>query len=478
MRSIHADTAKTNGVFDHFFQKCVGSGHARLALHENYRQQIKTAVEELGFRYIRFHGLFHEDMAVCRRDKEGKLSFHFTYVDSVFDYLLSIGIRPFVELGFMPKTMASGDSTVFYWSANITPPNEYEEWYRLVFETVRHLVERYGMEEVKTWYFEVWNEPNHSGFFTGTIDDYFKLYDYAAKAVKDVAPELRVGGPATAGNAWVGELIAHCRNTGTELDFITTHTYGAGIDFDEYGEKCHFIDPKDCHVVGGVDKVYSIVRESSMPWLEIHYTEWSASSSSRDPVHDSYFSASYILSRLKQVQGHVDSMSYWTFSDVFEEGGPGDGEFHGGFGLLTQNGVKKPSYFAYQYLNMMKDIELANNDPDSIVCMSDDEITVLAWDYTHNFDGQSNQSVFSKLYESSNAGKLHICLENIPSGRYEVEVRHTGYLHNDPYSVHLSDGELQSQNEPEITVVEIDGIYEIELDLKTNDVYLIRLIRA
>ena len=127
---------------------------------------------------------------------------------------------------------------------------------------------------------------------------------------------------------------------------------------------------------------------------------------------------------------------------------------------------------------MMKDIELANNDPDSIVCMSDDEITVLAWDYTHNFDGQSNQSVFSKLYESSNAGKLHICLENIPSGRYEVEVRHTGYLHNDPYSVHLSDGELQSQNEPEITVVEIDGIYEMELDLKTNDVYLIRLIRA
>jgi len=202
-RVINVDFSKSSGSLNTFFKECVGAGRANEGLRADWQQQLAYVSKECGFKYIRMHGLLTDDMAVYKEDKNGKPEYNYMYVDALIDFLQSIGMKPFVELGFMPNALASGPQTIFWWRGNVTPPKDYEKWGALIKNLTEHFTERYGADEVKTWYFEVWNEPNlKPGFWTGTQDDYFKLYKYAAQAVKSVNKDYCVGGPATAGAAW------------------------------------------------------------------------------------------------------------------------------------------------------------------------------------------------------------------------------------------------------------------------------------
>ena len=367
-RSIQADIGKEKGKRSETASFCVGAGRAHEVLMAESQRQLAMAKKECGFDYIRFHGLLHDDMGVYRTDDSEK-SFHdWQYIDLLFDFLLSIDVRPFVELGFMPSALASGSETIFWWKGNVTLPRSRELWVNLIRELTAHWTDRYGADEVRTWYFEVWNEPNLSGFFAASQGDYFSLYTDTVRAIKSVNPAYRVGGPATAGCAWIPEFIGYCADSGTPLDFISTHTYGVNGFLDEWGVQQTILDPDSDSVVKDIRMVAKQVRESSMPALPVHFTEWSTSYTPRDPVHDSYHSAAWILSRLKRCEGFVSSMSYWTFTDIFEEPGPPTGPFHGGFGLVNTQGLRKPAYFAYKYLNELGTRELACKDTDSWVC--------------------------------------------------------------------------------------------------------------
>jgi xylan 1,4-beta-xylosidase len=198
-RTIDVSFNKKQGSLKTAFNECVGAGRANEGLRADWQQQLKLVKEELGFRYIRMHGLLHDDMGVYFEDKSGNPIYNWQYIDALYDFLLSIKVKPFVELSFMPQALASGEKTVFWWKANVTPPKSYEKWAGLIEALTNHFTERYGKEEVKTWYFEVWNEPNHPAFWSSDMNEYFKLYDYTAKAVKRVCSEYRIGGPATAG---------------------------------------------------------------------------------------------------------------------------------------------------------------------------------------------------------------------------------------------------------------------------------------
>ena len=223
---ITVDTRGERTPFPHFWELCVGSCHAVMGLRADWRSQLKKAHAELGFRYVRFHGLLDDAMSVYVKDQwsEAKRFFLFN-IDAIFDFLLSIGMKPFIELGFMPTALASGTQTCFHYQANVTPPADYAEWGRLVQTLTQHLVDRYGIDEVREWFFEVWNEPNLPFFWAGTQEEYFKLYEYAARAIKSVDSRLRVGGPATSVNAWIPDMIAFCQRSGAPLDFISTHHY-------------------------------------------------------------------------------------------------------------------------------------------------------------------------------------------------------------------------------------------------------------
>ncbi|MDP4224727.1 MAG: glycoside hydrolase [Bacteroidota bacterium] len=366
-RVINIDVSDVQGKLNKFFNECVGAGRANEGLRADWQRQLRYAKEQLGFRYIRMHGLLHDDMGVYFEEK-GKPVYNWQYIDELYDFLLSIHVRPFVEIGFMPKALSSADRTVFWWKGNITPPKDYDRWSSFIKALVGHWTERYGEQEVKNWYFEVWNEPNLSFFWSGKQADYFHLYSVTSNAIKSVSKEYRVGGPATAEHAWVSDLLNFCIQNKVPIDFVSTHTYG--IDkgsFDATGIQT-YLSKKDSAIWGAVKGTRKEIESSLLPSLELHYTEWSASYTPTDPIHDSYQEASYILEKLKKTGNSANSMSYWTFTDIFEENGPRSTPFHGGFGLINYQDINKPAFYAYRFLNTLGDIELRHSDRSCWAC--------------------------------------------------------------------------------------------------------------
>jgi xylan 1,4-beta-xylosidase len=497
-RVINIDFNKEKGELNTMFKECVGAGRANEGLRADWQQQLAYVKNECGFKYIRMHGLLTDDMGVYREDKNGNPEYNYMYVDVLFDYLQSIGMKPFVELGFMPQALASGPQTIFWWKGNVTPPKDYDKWGALIKNLTQHFTERYGAEEVKTWYFEVWNEPNlKPGFWSGTQEEYFKLYKYSVNAVKSVNPAYRVGGPGTAGAAWESEMIEFCTKNNLPIDFVSTHSYGVKQGFlDEYGNSGTVLSKDPMSVSGDVLQSRKEISLSSKPNLELHYTEWSASYTPSDPIHDSYHEAAYILYKLKQVGNAAQSMSYWVFTDIFEESAPRFTPFHGGFGLLNTQGINKPAFYAYQFLNKLGNTELINADSTSWVCKDlKGNIQVLAWDFTNTHPGDSvnNQVYYIRDLPSKSKGKLKINVNNVPQGTYALEVYKVGYRCNDAFSSYLSLGkpsqltkiqveQIKSQNDGKPISKEIISIkagipFVKEMDIRENDVYFMNLIK-
>ena len=344
-------------AFPHYWEVCVGSSNAYTALREDYRKQLKRAHEELGFKYVRFHGIFDDRMSVLimKKDHSGNefgLVYNFANIDNIFDYLLEIGMKPFIELGFMPSAIARGDKTIFHYKANITPPEKYEQWGELIRRFVEHLIERYGIEEVKSWFFEVWNEPNLFFFFDGTKDEYFRLYEVSARTIKAIHPDLKVGGPATSCNSWIKDTVDFCRKNDVPLDFISTHHYPtddplwkSGMDIMEFFQSD--LSGNRTYERGVLKKMTKRVREEAGD-LPVYFTEWNTSAMANDNKHDEPFAAAMIAKTLADNDGLVEGYSYWAFSDIFEESGQLAGAFHGGFGLQTYYGIAKPAYRLFE----------------------------------------------------------------------------------------------------------------------------------
>ncbi|MFO1339925.1 MAG: cellulase family glycosylhydrolase [Burkholderiaceae bacterium] len=492
-RRIALDLAQAGAPLDRFFDHCVGSDYPGTLDRADTLGQLKTTVDELGFRYLRFHAIFHDVLKTVRREA-GRLVFDFSGIDRLYDALLARGIRPLVELGFTPLALASSPQKIFYWEGNTSHP-EPEGWVALVDAFVRHLLQRHGAAEVRQWYFEVWNEPNLDGFWERADQAaYFDLYTRSARAIKAVDPLLRVGGPSTAGAAWVPEFLAHAKATGTPVDFVTTHAYGVDSGFlDENGKEDTWLSASPDAIVGDVKRVRAQIEASHLPGLPLFFTEWSTSYNPRDKVHDSYMSAAYVLSKLRQVQGLAQSMSYWTFSDLFEEPGPPDRPFHGGFGMLTREGVRKPVWFAYKYLAALRGREVPAADPCCWAAADGDQARALVWDWRAPAQRVSNRSYFGRPQPAQPAATVELQWRHLPPGRYRLRQHRTGYRANDAHTAYLAWGspdaldarqlaELQrlTADAPELQRelrVGADGGATLSLALRSHDVVLLSLDR-
>lgn len=415
----------------HVWNECAGAGRANEALRADWRDQFREAVDRLGFKYLRFHGLFHDDMFVYRASYGGGFGpdqpldepvHTFSYVDNVFDFLVDLGVKPFVELGFMPSALATQHRTVFWWGAHCSPPNDMERWVELVDATVRHWVERYGIDEVRTWRFEVWNEPNLvPHFWTGTRTEYFELYERTVRAIKAVDAGLLVGGPSTSvyvpdsryegetenravqadtaaapdpdaldwRPVWIQELLDFCAERDLPVDFVSTHLYPTDFAFganeDLVAITRHANATRD-DLLG----LKSLLADSAYPDAEIHITEWSSSPSSRDRMHDTVFAATYITRAYLECAALADSIAYWTFTDIFEEGGAGIGPFHGGFGLVNEQGIHKPTFHAFEMLGRLGDQVLASTEHGVISRASDTgAVSAVFYNYPAEMNGAS-----------------------------------------------------------------------------------------
>jgi len=434
-------------LLTHSWEHTIGSGHAPLALRADWQAQIKRCRKELGFRYVRFHGLLSDDMGTFIINCDKPL-YSFFNIDQVFDYLLSIGMKPFVELSFMPTGLASGDKIVFHYRANVTPPKDYAAWSLLIQTLTEHWVERYGAEEVRTWFFEVWNEPNLDAFGSGTQEDYFKLYTATAQAVKAVDKDLQVGGPATAANAWITDFITFCKTNNLSADFISTHHYPT----DAFGKPG---DDTESQLAASERSI--LLKQTQIACREaagkpVYYTEWSSSSNPRDPMHDMPYAAAFAVKTVMEVNALVKAYSYWTFSDIFEENYFPSVPFHGGFGLLNIHGIPKPIYRAYELLHHMGTELLpvtgAHATVDVWVVKGDSTTTVLITNYAlprHPLTTETVTLTLNNISIPSYATLIRVDDDHANAPRLWTEMGEPTYLSTDQLNLLMKASELKSE---------------------------------
>ena len=377
--TVEIDAQGPRTPFPHFWEQMFGSGRAILTLRESYREDLRAVKRVTDFQYVRFHAIFHDELGVYNEDEHGNPVYNFSYVDQVYDGLLKNGVRPFVEISFMPRKLAFNPDALhpFWYKQNVSPPKSMDRWDDLIRHFAQHLVDRYGVDEVSKWYFEVWNEPNID-FWNGIPrqKSYFDLYAHTARDLKSVNPRLRVGGPATAAAAWVDDFLKFTAANRVPIDFVSTHAYADDTVDDLLGtdEKI----PMDERVCRAAEKVHNQIKSSPMPDLPLFISEWNVQGAMG--ARDTIFMGPALANTVRQCDGLVNMMSFWTFSDVFEESGPIAKPFIGMFGLRAKGGINKPSYYAFELLHQLGSERLTNSSQDLIATENaGGEVEVAAW---------------------------------------------------------------------------------------------------
>ncbi|MBR2822568.1 MAG: hypothetical protein IKE24_02645 [Clostridia bacterium] len=386
------------------WQFCVGSGHALLALRTDYTRQLKWIHDTLGIQRVRFHGIFDDDMRTFNDlsmmysipGSEAFTEYNFNACGVAYDNVLEAGMKPFVELSFMPDKLArkrEGEKREgsFFYHPLIVPPEDLAAWKEYITAFMSFLIHRYGIEEIRTWYFEVWNEPDlPMAFWNGTRDEYFALYEATAQAIKAVDAAIPVGGPATSNSKWVRSFLQYCRERSVPVDFVSTHQYAGdplggveaqggmeetdqGFDLEAMmagmrqaaaemakledktflkGFRTLMPDKSETTEIeyGLFPDNAKIVRQQA-EGKPVFYTEWNENAGFSAYTNDTRKVAAYDVRAALEVEESVDGSSIWCFSDIFEELHPFPQEFHGGFGMLSQNGIPKPVYHAMKMLS-------------------------------------------------------------------------------------------------------------------------------
>ena len=391
---IVVDANAPSRPFPHFWEEMFGSGRAILSLRESYRRDLRDVKQITHFTYVRFHAIFHDEVGVYDEDSQQHPIYNFSYVDQIYDGLLANGVKPFVELSFMPRKLAAADVLHSFWyKPNVAPPKDWTKWDELIKAFTEHLVERYSIDEVATWYFEVWNEPNID-FWAGVPKQttYWQLYDHTAFAIKKVNARLRVGGPATAQAAWVDAFLKHCADAKVPVDFVSSHVYGNDRPEDVFGTSENI--PRDKMVCRAVSKVHGQIKASSMPNLPLIWSEFNASYRNEPDVTDSTYMGPWLADTIRQCDNLTEMMSYWAFSDVFEEQGVVKTTFYGGYGLIAAGNIPKPAYDAFQLLHRLGDQRIILDSDAALLTRNADGSLVLAvWDYAPPEEAGSSKTV-------------------------------------------------------------------------------------
>jgi xylan 1,4-beta-xylosidase len=381
--TIRVNAKAQTTPFPHFWEQIFGSGRAVLSLRESYRDDLRTVKKATDLKDIRFHGIFMDEVGFFDLDANGKAVYNFSYINQIYDGLLANDVRPFVELSFMPKKLASDPAALhaFWYKQNVSPPKDYALWDGMVTTFVQHLVDRYGINEVASWDFEVWNEPNID-FWTGrpAQTTYFELYDHTALAVKKVSTRIRVGGPATAQAAWVSAFLQHCKQNNIPVDFVTTHVYANDTAKDVMGTDEQI--SRDRMVFRSVSKVHNEIAASPLPGTPLIFSEYNATYANEPDVTDTVYMGPWLANTIRQCDGLTEAMSYWSMSDVFEEQGVVKTPFYGGYGLIAADNIPKPSLNAFAMLHLLGNRRIPIDSDDALATTQPDGSIVIAlWNY-------------------------------------------------------------------------------------------------
>ncbi len=429
--NLTIDAKAPTTPFPHFWEQTFGSGRAILALRDSYRRDLRTVKQATNFQSIRFHGILMDEVGLYDPDRQTKNPglaavaandasvYNFSYIDQIYDGLLDDGVRPYVELSFTPRKLASDPNALhaFWYHPNVSPPADYAKWDAMIRALAQHLITRYGIEEVSTWKFEVWNEPNLD-FWGGNPKQasYFELYDHTARALKAVSPRLQVGGPATAQAAWVTPFLAHVHEVNAPVDFVSTHVYANDLSKDVFGTNEDI--PRDQMVYRSVKKVHDQIAASPYPKLPLIFSEYNASYANEPNITDSIYMGPWLANTIRQCDGIVSNMAYWAFSDVFEEQGVVRTPFYGGYGIIAADNIPKPALNIFRALHKLGDRRIAVDSDSALATETADHHLALAlWNYAPP-DGIG--ATYTKPGPAAPSKTFHLEIKNAPDSEVTI----------------------------------------------------------
>jgi xylan 1,4-beta-xylosidase len=401
---------------------------ARWFVRRDMQEQLAQAHKDLNLRHVRAVGMFDDELRVMGKDlstwnqPDRKASYNWQLIDYIFDSLMNMGINPMITTSFMPGALASGEQYCFTTKANVTPPRDYKEWSELVKKSVQHFMDRYGETAVKSWYFEVWNEPNLDAFWKGADkQEFFKLYSTTWEAIKSVHPDLRIGGPSAARAEWIPEFIDYGRKSGCPADYIITHVYNNDSPFAALspfdGPQTDKINESPNFLPGIVKGTRKLLDEMNFKG-ELHFNEWGRSWFAVDAIRESQNEAAFIVKTMAECSQHADYFAYWCLSDIYDQLGYGAETFHGNYGLMNLQGLKKPSYKAFQLLGKLGDMRVSENSSvnnvlqNAIATKSKDGYQFLFYSFEKDFKPETTTpkkpSVSFLLPENTSIDKINI----------------------------------------------------------------------
>ncbi|HEU5081341.1 MAG TPA: hypothetical protein VFT72_19170 [Opitutaceae bacterium] len=368
-------------AFRHTWESVLNVDQFRWLVRRDMQEQLELARRELGARHVRAVGMFDDEMRVYCSSPAAFMGYapqgprtNWQIVDYAMDSLLERGLQPMFTTSFVPSALAGGASTVFSTKAHTSPPKDWRAWEALVREGVSHAIERYSAEVVRGWYFEVWNEPNLAGWFWGgTREDFFRLWQVTHAAIKSVDSVLRVGGPSCARGEWMEQLLEFGDAQDCRPDYVIGHIYNN----DSPAEKAlaPFEGAQIARNSTSPDHAIQVMRRQRARLAalgftgELHWNEWGRSFHGVDPHRETPDEAAFIVRLLAEVSQEADAFAYWCLSDIYDQVGYGREAFHGGYGLLSLQGLRKPAYHAFQLLSRLGEerVAVAGDGIDSFV---------------------------------------------------------------------------------------------------------------
>lgn len=424
VETVEVDLRSDAGKLDHIWKRCVGSDRAEITMRESWRKDARRGRQELGMERVRFHGIFDDELGVGAKPSFGRASpdFNFQNVDAVYDGLIDLGLKPYVEMSFMPGRLASGTRTfIGSYKANITPPQSLPAWQDFVTQFARHLINRYGAAEVRQWPFEVWNEPNLPSFWTGTQADYFDFYRATATALKAVDPKLRVGGPSTSAVQWIPEFLAFCAQNDLPVDFVSTHIYAGDNQTRIFGAPNKY--GQNAVIPAAMAQVRGQIDASKYKGAELWLSEWSSDS------------PAMIAHVVTGCLPYCHAMSQWQLSGTYEELQPPSWIFKegdNGWGLMSRGSIARPAFNTYKLMNRLGARRLQASGPALATRRADGGAAVMVWNLAEVPQPSGIPGASAERKVVGEAKRLHVTLKGAKPGQ-AVRVSYVDQGRGSPY---------------------------------------------
>lgn len=404
--------------------KAISIGDGYLLLQSEAQHQVEKIQKQTGVKYARIWNILSREY--CFSEKEG---YNFRRLDQVLDFLLDHHMKPYLEVGSKPSLFMYTPERSINTEKSKMDSYDFKTFSEITRELCVHLVNRYGVEELETWYFEYWNDPSLN--ITEPDGEYYQRFDLLYQTMKNYSEEISVGG---AGFILGYETLVckkifpiwKAREIHPDFLSVCSFQYIALVeDGGRLGRKS--IDSE--YMLNQIEIMKNVMEETGFQIPEFHIDEWNFTISNRNVLNDSCEQGAYILKNCIEMNGAVDMMAYWHALDLYSDYYDTDTVLNGDSGLISRDGICKPSFYAFQFMNRLLPKVLEKNDH-AIVTTNGRNRYVIA---CHNYKSLSSRYVFTdedeiqledieQYVEDIDPVKLNFTIQNVKDGKYLVKI--------------------------------------------------------